>query len=231
MKFFIIAALLCCSSYAYSSCVILLHGLARTEGSMKKIEKTLSDHGYTSVNLGYPSRQYEIEILAQKAIVPALKACQNEVEINVVTHSLGGILIRQYLSEYEIPNLKSVVMLGPPNKGSEVVDKLRGLLGFHLINGDAGLQLGTNETSIPRSLGRANFNLGIIAGNKSINWFLSTLIPGEDDGKVSIESTKLEGMNDHIIMPVMHPFMMKDDKVISQIIYYLQHGHFEKDSR
>ncbi|MBV1883608.1 MAG: hypothetical protein KUG82_18345 [Pseudomonadales bacterium] len=195
---------------------------------MVKMEIRLSAEGYQPVNLGYPSRDYGIEILAEKAISPALKKCGGSKEINFVTHSLGGILVRQYLSTHEIPNLKYVVMLGPPNKGSEVVDKLQDVPGFHFINGDAGLQLGTGEFSLPNKLGAPKFNVGIIAGNQSINWVLSSLIPGRDDGKVSIERTKLEGMNDHIEISTTHPFMMKNKNVISQVIYYLKNGEFER---
>jgi len=194
---------------------------------MTRLEHALSSVGHRTVNLGYPSRDYKIEVLAEKAIIPALEECQNAEEVSFVTHSLGGILVRQYLSIHQVPNLKYVVMLGPPNGGSEVVDKLDRMPEFHFINGDAGLQLGTGALSIPKTLGRPQFNVGIIAGNKSINWILSSLIPGSDDGKVSIESTKLEGMNDHIELSVTHPFMMKNKKVISQVIYYLENGVFE----
>jgi hypothetical protein len=120
-------------------------------------------------------------------------------------------------------------MLGPPNKGSEVVDKLGDVPGFYFINGDAGMQLGTGQMSVPNRLGKANFDVGIIAGTKSINLILSALIPDTDDGKVSIESTKLEGMHDHIEMPVTHPFMMKNEAVIAQVLNYLRNGHFEHD--
>jgi len=217
------------SSAAHASCVILLHGLARTDSSMETLAENLTDNGYKAVNLGYPSRDHNIEVLAEKAITPAIKECEGETNINFVTHSLGGILVRQYLSVHVIPNLKYVVMLGPPNQGSEVVDKLRDVPGFHFVNGDAGMQLGTGNLSVPNSLGAANFNLGIIAGNQSINLILSTFIPGSDDGKVSIERTKLEGMNDHLEMAVTHPFMMESDDVISQVIYYLKQGHFERN--
>jgi len=105
-------------------------------------------------------------------------------------------------------------MLGPPNQGSEVVDKQDKVPGFHFVNRDAGLQLGTGELSVPNKLGPANFDVGIIAGTQSINLILSTFIPGSDDGKVSIESTKLKGMNDHIEMATSHPFMMKNEKVL-----------------
>ena len=164
----------------------------------------------------------------EATIAPALEQCSPDEGINFVTHSLGGILVRQYLSNHEIPNLKRVVMLGPPNQGSEVVDKMKKFPGFHFINGDAGMQLGTGELSIPNQLGKAEFDVGIVAGTRSINWILSWIIPSTDDGKVSVERTKLEGMNDHIEMKVTHPFMMKNDEVIAQVVHYLKNGTFKR---
>ncbi len=196
---------------------------------MNKLEGELLREKFTAINVKYPSREYTIEILAEEAITPALDQCPPEEEVNFVTHSLGGILVRQYISKHEIPRLNRVVMLGPPNKGSEVVDKLGNFPGFRFINGEAGLQLGTGELSVPNKLGKANFDVGIIAGTRSINWILSSLIPNTDDGKVSVERTKLEGMNDHIEMPVTHPFMMKNENVIAQVIYYLKHGSFKRE--
>lgn len=117
-------------------------------------------------------------------------------------------------------------MLGPPNQGSQVVDTLRNFPGYQWINGPAGMQLGTDPESVPLLLGRADFELGIIAGTKSINLILSTLLPSPDDGKVSVENTKLEGMRDHIAIPVSHPFLMKDAPAIQQTIYFLRHGNF-----
>jgi len=193
---------------------------------MEALEVKLGDAGYEVVNFNYPSRDNSIEVLANEAIPAALKSCKPSADINFVTHSLGGILVRQYLSQHSISNLKYVVMLGPPNGGSEVVDTLAEVPGFHFLNGDAGLQLGTGSLSVPNTLGAANFNVGIIAGGRSINWILSSMIPGVDDGKVSIESTKLDGMNDHLLLPVTHPFMMKNDAVISQVLHYLKHGNF-----
>ncbi len=195
---------------------------------MEPIEKALKKEHFNVVNISYPSRKGTIETLANNAIGSALESCSSGEKVNFVTHSLGGILVRQYLSQQKIANLSRVVMLGPPNKGSEIVDKLAGFPGFHFINGDAGLQVGTDKQSLPLTLGKANFDVGIIAGTKSINWILSSLIPDIDDGKVSVKSTKLEGMNDHIEMPVTHPFMMRNKAVISQIIYYLKVGQFER---
>ncbi len=228
MKIITVLALMLLSIHAHSACVVLLHGLIRSDSSMKKLETELVNENFTVINVNYPSRDHPIEVLAEKAIDPALNQCGLEKDIHFVTHSLGGILVRQYLSQHEIRKLKHVVMLGPPNQGSEVVDKLGNFPGFHFVNGDAGLQLGTGELSAPNKLGKAEFDVGIIAGTRSINWILSMLIPNTDDGKVSVDRTKLEGMNDHIEMPVTHPFMMKNEDVIAQVIHYLRYGNFKK---
>jgi len=119
-------------------------------------------------------------------------------------------------------------MLGPPNQGSEVVDTLHNMPGYELINGPAGHQLGTDIESIPNKLGPADFELGIIAGTRSINLILSTMLPSTDDGKVTVENTKLEGMKEHIALPVTHPFMMKNQDVIEQVIHFLKSGSFKK---
>lgn len=189
---------------------------------------SLTEAGFKTVNQGYPSRHAEIKTLTQEAIPPALKACGDSTAVSFVTHSLGGILVRQYLSETHIPNLNHVVMLGPPNQGSEVVDTLGDVPGFKLMNGPAGMQLGTSEVSVPNALGPVNFSLGVIAGTRTFNPILSMILPNPNDGKVSVESTKIEGMKDHMTMPVTHTFMMRNQKVIQQVAYFLQHGRFEE---
>jgi pimeloyl-ACP methyl ester carboxylesterase len=207
-----------------------LHGLARTDNSMDKLQAALVKEDFTVINVRYESTKNTIETLAPSAIDPALEKCGVGIGVNFVTHSMGGILVRQYLSQKPLPQLNKVVMLGPPNKGSEVVDVLGQFPGFHFVNGDAGLQLGTGQSSVPNTLGAVDFDLGIIAGSRSINLILSAIIPGPDDGKVTIENTKIQGMTDHIEMPVTHPFMMRNEDVINQVIYYLRHGSFSREA-
>ena len=100
--------------------------------------------------------------------------------------------------------------------------------GFKWVSGPAGLQLGTGEDSIPRALGPANFDLGIIAGTRTLNPILSQSLPGRDDGKVSVDATRVEGRNDHLEMPVNHMFMMRDKEVIRQVFFYLDNGFFRR---
>lgn len=223
---FIVCVLCVAWSGVQAECVILLHGLNRSDSSMRKLARYLEDESFHVVNIDYPSRKFPIEELAPRTIRPALEKCPGQLKVNFVTHSLGGILVRQYLNQNDIAMMHRVVMLGPPNNGSEVVDVFREWPGFHLINGDAGLQLGTGKHSVPKALGPASFELGIIAGTSSINFVFSYIVPGEDDGTVSVESTKLSGMSDHITLPVTHFFMMYDDQVIDQVAHYLKHGYF-----
>lgn len=210
--------------------VILLHGLCRSGRSMIPIGQALSLAGYKVVNMEYPSRSATIEQLSDEAIGRAVEDCERQgaTTIHFVTHSLGGILVRSYLARHTIPHLGRVVMLGPPNQGSEVVDQLGSWWLFRKINGLAGNELGTDKNSTPNKLGPANFCVGIIAGDRSINWINSLLIPGRDDGKVSVERTKLAGMTDHMVIHATHPFLMCHRTAMRQTIHFLRTGRFDR---
>ena len=209
--------------------VILLHGLCRTTRSMVKMECALTNAGYRVRNVAYPSRTAPVQQLADDAIGKAVMDCRQDgaVKIHFVTHSLGGIMVRSYFARHPLSSLGHVVMLAPPNTGSEVVDKIGDWSLFKWLNGPAGNELGTDTNSVPNQLGPVDYPVGVIAGDRSINWINSLLIPGRDDGKVSVERTKLAGMTDHIVIHTAHPFIMKNRAVIRQTIQFLQTGRFE----
>ena len=206
--------------------MVLLHGMARTDHSMDKMEIALKVEGYVVVNYGYPSTQFNIDAIAKEYLSQAVAQCQLELIVSFVTHSLGGIVLRKYLAEDTLKNMGRVVMLGAATKGSEVVDTLKHVPGFKFINGPAGMQLGTGVASAPNSLGAPSYTVGIIAGSATINPILSQMLPNPDDGKVSVESTTLEGMKDHLVVPVSHPFLMRNKDVIRQVKAFLKTGLF-----
>jgi hypothetical protein len=208
--------------------VVLLHGMCRTADSMQKMEAALQQEGFIVLNVDYPSRTASVEELADAAIGqalanPVLKDC---VKVHFVTHSLGGILVRSYFKRHSLTRMGRVVMLGPPNQGSEVVDKLGSWWMFRKLNGPAGGELGTGNDSTPNKLGPVNFEVGVIAGDRSINWINSCMIDGRDDGKVSIERTKVAGMKEHVVVHATHPFLMKDKTAIAHTIRFLKSGTF-----
>jgi len=208
--------------------VILLHGLARTNRSMVKLEKSLSEQGYNVINMDYPSTKHPIEFLAEEYLGRIIERYGEmpHSKIHFVTHSLGGIIVRYYLKHHHLYNLGRVVMLSPPNQGSEVVDHMKDTPIFKKINGPAGQQLGTDKNSVPLMLGPVEFELGVIAGNRTFDPLFSMLIPGPDDGKVSVKRAKVDGMADFLIMPHSHTFIMHKEDVIEQVIHFLEHGSF-----
>jgi pimeloyl-ACP methyl ester carboxylesterase len=212
-----------------AECVVLLHGLARTSSSLDVMQEALEEDGYLTANIDYPSREYEIAALATLAVGEGLASCragENVEKIHFVTHSLGGILVRQYLSTETVDELGRVVMLGPPNQGSNAVDDLEGVPGFDWLNGPAGHQLGKGEASVPLALGPVDFELGVIAGNRTVDPITSAVLDDPDDGKVSVEDTKIDGMDDFVIVEHSHAFMMRMQQPIELTKKFLRTGSF-----
>ncbi|WP_458775730.1 esterase/lipase family protein [Desulforhopalus sp. 52FAK] len=213
-----------------SECVVLIHGMGRSSRAMKSMQKVLVEQGFDTVNLGYVSTKKDIETIAREDYPLAVDRCLDfkPQSIHFVTHSLGGIVLRKAFSDKKPDKLGRVVMLSPPNQGSKLVDKIKDWWLFRKFTGPAGQQLVSGEKGVPAQLGKVDFPLGIITGNSHAffdSWF-AYIIPGQDDGKVSIKSAQLEGMDDFLITGDTHPFIMNSAYVQQETVYFLRHGKF-----
>lgn len=208
-------------------CVVFIHGLARTSSTFAFMEPTFKKLGYATHLIDYPSTKHDLNTLTQSAFKD-LPSCKGQMHF--VTHSMGGILVRKWLSTHQPDNLGRVVMLAPPNQGSEIIDTFQDQKWFQMLNGPASLELSTDPNSTPNSLGPVDFPLGVIAGTQTVNPILSSFIPGPDDGKVSVQRSKVEGMSDHIVLPGTHTFLMNNPLVQFQTYHFLQNGKFDKSA-
>ncbi len=211
-----------------AECVVLLHGLNRSSRAMGKMAEALQAQGFSTANVDYPSQQGTIENLAPLAVNSGLDQCRlsGAQNIHFVTHSLGGILLRYAHGANSIPELGRVVMLGPSNQGSEIIDRTRDWTVTRMFTGEAGMQLGTAPGDIPAQLKPVDFELGVVAGTGSISPLMSAMLPDADDGKVTVERTRAAGMSDFLVVPISHFRIMRDDGVIANTVSFLRSGHF-----
>jgi pimeloyl-ACP methyl ester carboxylesterase len=211
--------------------VVLLHGLGRTSGSMRLIGMRIEQAGFQVEFIRYPSTRHPLDTIAA-ILEPQVDrfAATIEGKVHFVTHSLGGLAVRALLARYRPENLGHVVMLAPPNGGSEWADALLKLRLASLILGPVSEHLATRRDATAEEVfGPIDYSLGIIAGDRPIDpIFARLLMTGAHDGKVSVAATKVEGMTDHLVMPVGHPLMPFHPKVAQQAITFLMNGAFAR---
>ena len=160
-----------------NECVIFIHGLGRTPRSFRRMRKEIDAKGFTTINISYPSTKHCIEELLER-IRPQIQNASVESfdKVHFVVHSLGGIMLRLFLSRYKLKNLGRVVMLGTPNQGSRLADSLSKSKICRAFCGPALSELGTGPESIIHKFGIVDFELGVIAGTRSLNPIFSFIV-------------------------------------------------------
>ncbi|MEP3431197.1 MAG: alpha/beta fold hydrolase [Roseibium sp.] len=206
--------------------IVLLHGLGRNANSMWLLASRLEDAGYYVERVDYSSLHQDPGEILEDISSQINSCCQSHgYPVHFVGHSLGGLMVRAYLQNYNVGHLGNVVLIGTPNKGSEAADHFSGSWLMNIM-GPTAKTLGTDATSFPKSLEAPYYPVGIIAGirESSLN---DPVIPGKDDGVVSVEATKIDTMTDFILLETGHSMMRYDREVADQTLEFIKTGTFK----
>lgn len=210
--------------------VVLLHGLGRTDRAMRPLADALTSAGYRVHNLAYPSLAKAPGDLVADIAAQVDACCARAEKLHFVTHSLGGLLVRALLAQRSLPNLGRVVMLAPPNNGSEYGDLAREASESAAELVPAISALGTDPESFAHTLPPPRYEVGVLAGTRSINPLDVTIVEGESDGAVSVASARLPGMTDFLALDATHSSIRRKPEVHAQVIAFLRDGHFSRDT-
>jgi len=221
----------CASIGSKGDYVILIHGIRKTSLSMMRIAHELNKEEYCVVNFGYTAKD-TVDTISNSLLPKFIKefCIDPKKKINFVTHSAGGIILRRYLEKNSPLQLGRAVMIAPPNHGSEIADFSKKHLTsiYKFIYGPLGRQLGAlSDSYINKILKQSvNFELGIIAGRVSHNPLSLFLIKGPNDGMVSVKSTKVRGMKEHVVLPLSHYFILFSKDTTQRVVSFLKIGKF-----
>lgn len=211
-----------------NECVVLVHGLWRSGFAMNSIASDLEEHGYDTVSIDYPSTQLEIPVLAERHLSDGLNECREKgaKHIHLVTHSMGGILARQYLQTKRLPKGGKVVMLSPPNQGSELSEKFGDSWWYKWIVGPAGISLSQKRNGIIPRLKEIEEPVGVIAAYRNWSLWPESWLPTPNDGTVSVQSMRLAEMDDFVLVNSGHAMMRFNRETQYQIRHFLAKGTF-----
>jgi len=205
--------------------VVLLHGLWRSRTAMWLMSHRLENAGFQVQNIGYDSTHETPEQILN-SVAAQIDACCKALPhtVHFVGHSLGGLIIRAYLADNAVRQQGRVVLIGTPNRGTPLVDAFQDSWWLALA-GPTARALGTGPDSFPKSLPPPEYPVGVIAG-LSENGLAQHLLADSSDGMVPVESTKLVGMVDFILVESGHSSMRYSEEVARQTISFLRRGRF-----
>ncbi len=208
--------------------VVLVHGIIRSSKSFGPMAQALRDAGYQVFAFDYPSTHVEIEASATY-LNRALSSLEGIEEINFVVHSMGGLVVRASLAERDDPRFHRMVMLGVPNQGARLANLVKENVLYRVVYGPAGQQLAEDPAGFVARLPTPSFEFAIIAGGRGTLDGYNPLIPGDDDGTISVACTRLPGAADFATFPALHSFLMKNGDIIAAGERFLRTGALREE--
>ena len=207
--------------------VVLIHGIGDSPISMLRLKKEMAKSNYSVLNFDYKSTKWTMDSIVCE-LDDTIKSCEEKYDsIYFVVHSMGTFVVRSYLAKHKSPKFKNIVMIAPPNNGSILAEKFDEWKLFKWIFGESGQKLGKEKDDFWRNYPRPKIPFGIIAGGINTHEGLNPMVPGDDDGVVSVRETVLRGYSDIIKISGMHTSLPWQNKVIKQVMYFMKHEEFQ----
>ena len=203
--------------------VVLLHGLWRSRHAMEPLARRLDAEGYCTLNLPYASSRQPLERITRE-IREQVRQFATDQPVHFVTHSLGGIIARILIAESPPWKQGRLVMMAPPNNGSEIIDWISRKPVLRTLIGPAGRSLTTD--GVPSQLPELPEDLEAIAimGNRVTIPFFGRLLGAENDGIVSAERGKLHGLRGFSVVGADHTFIQIHPDAVRQTLAFLKSG-------
>jgi len=208
--------------------VVLIHGILRSSKCMSAMAETLEQAGFHTFQFDYPSTQVSIPDAAEY-LHQTIESLEGIEELSIVAHSMGGLVTRAYFAEHHDPRFRRVVMVGTPNHGAELADLVHRNFLVRTAAGPGGRQLVTDPEGLIPSLPAPKCEFAIIAGarNNPAGW--NPFIPGDDDGTVTVESTRLVGAADFSTVQTTHTSLLRNREALDQTLRFLGEGRLCAD--
>ncbi len=211
--------------------ILLIHGIGRSTGTFTNMKAAMLQQGHAAVSVSYPSTRRSIEAHAAQ-IARLISNLENTKRISFVTHSMGGLVVRKLLARNDDWKTKitvdSIVQIAPPNQGSAIARWLKDNPLYKTVSGPAGQELTPEATA---RLPPLKHVFSIIAGGRNTEKGYNPLLPGDDDGTVSVKETYLAGASDFLIIPAIHARLSNDPRTIKATLNFLRLGRFHPSKR
>ncbi|MBX3412298.1 MAG: lipase [Pirellulales bacterium] len=214
--------------------VIVLHGLMRSRDAMRPLVKYLRKQSdYTVVDFCYPTTRKSVAEHAA-TLARVIDGMPEATELNFVGHSLGSIVVRHYLADLHDPasgrgpdpRIRRFVMLAPPNQGALLAQAAVVNVAFRTIGGKPARQISREWDRLNLELATPSCEFGVIAGGTRSGNGWNPLLPGDDDGLVRVDETRLDGAADFIVVPASHTFIMSNKQTLECTLRFLREGRF-----
>lgn len=203
--------------------VVLIHGLIRSSREMQRFTEACENAGYLPVPFTYPSTRITIPE-AGRMLHDVIAGLEGVTRVHIVAHSMGGIVTRSYCQQFDEPRLGRIVMLGVPNNGAELAEVLRYNVWLRWLMGPGAVELRVDPQGLVSRLPAPPTEFATIAGARLDGQGWNPILPGDDDGTVTVARAHLAGATDSINIPVMHPLLTRDPGVIELTLRFLATG-------